>query len=120
MTLLATLFGTTPGVFVGLTLIFMGGCAFMAGQALAATWRPAWQAVPYGLLLGGADRFLVFGLFQGRLLSLPGYLLDAGLLVCIAVLAYRFTRAGQMVRQYPWLYRRTGPLTWAERSAAEH
>ncbi len=116
MSFLSTMFGTTPGVFLGLTLVFMGGCAFMAGQALASTWRSAWQALPYGLLLGSVDRFLVYGLFGGKLLSLPGYLLDTGLLVGIALLAYRFTRTGQMVNQYPWLYRRTGLLNWAKRN----
>ena len=30
-------------------------------------------------------------------------------------LAYRLTQARQMVRQYPWLYRRKGLLGWEER-----
>jgi branched-chain amino acid transport system ATP-binding protein len=115
MTALFELLGSTPGVFLGITLIFMGGCAFMTGQALAATWRPAWQALPYGLLLGCGDRFLVFALFQGRLTSLPGYMVDALLLVGIALTAYRLTRARQMVTQYPWIYERTGLFSWRER-----
>lgn len=106
--------GSGPGVFIGVTLVFMGGCAFMTGQALAATWRAAWQAVPYGLLLGLADRFLGFALFQDRLLSPVGYVLDSALLIAIALAAYRATRARQMVSQYPWLYRRTGIFSWCE------
>jgi hypothetical protein len=30
------------------------------------------------------------------------------------MLAWRATRAGQMVQQYPWLYARSGPLGWRE------
>jgi hypothetical protein len=33
----------------------------------------------------------------------------------LAALAWRLTRASQMVRQYPWLYRRKGLLGWEER-----
>ena len=35
--------------------------------------------------------------------------------MAIGAVAYRFTRARQMVRQYPWLYRRKGLLDWEER-----
>jgi len=106
------LLGTSPGVFIGITLIFMGGCAFMTGQALASTWRAAWHALPYALLLGLADRFLIYALFQGALLSLPGYLVDSALLIIISLAAFRLTRARQMVSQYPWLYERTGIFSW--------
>jgi hypothetical protein len=30
------------------------------------------------------------------------------------MLAWRATRANQMVQQYPWLYARSGPLGWRE------
>jgi hypothetical protein len=102
-------------VFLLVTVLFMGGCAFMTGQALAATWRPWRQAVPYALLLALADRFLVFALFGGGLLSLPGLLLDAAVLVSITLAAWRLTRARRMAAQYPWLYERTGLLSWRER-----
>jgi hypothetical protein len=115
MNLFTSLLGTSPGVFIGITVIFMGGCAFMTGQGLASTWRPVWQAVPYGLLLGCGDRFLVFALFEGKLLSLTGYLIDTILLILICLLAYRATRARQMALQYPWLYERTGIFRWRER-----
>ena len=110
------LFGGTPGVFLGITVFFMGGCAFMTGQALASRWKPAWHAVPYGLLLACADRFLDFALFDGRLSSLSGYLLDGAVLVGIGLLAHRLTLARQMATQYPWIYERTGPFTWRERA----
>jgi len=38
-------------VFIGVTIIFMGGCAFMTGQAVSATWRPLWQVLAYSLML---------------------------------------------------------------------
>lgn len=107
------LFGTTPAVFVGVTVIFMGGCAIMTGQALARTWRPLWHTLPYMLLLGCGDRFLVYALFGGRILSGPGYLLDDATLVLFAMLSHRATRAGQMVTQYPWLYKRIGLFRWS-------
>jgi hypothetical protein len=100
------IFGTTPGVFIGITLIRGGGCALMTGRALALNWRPEWQLIVYALLLTMADRFLVYALFQGELLSLSAYLADAAILIAIAFVTFRITRARQMVRQYPWDYRR--------------
>ncbi len=115
MSLFETLFGTTPAVFLGITVVFMGGCAIMAGQALARTWRPLWHVLPYGLLLGAANRFLVYALFNGQFLSLCGYLLGAATLLLLAASAHRATRAGQMASQYPWLYKRAGWFRWTER-----
>ncbi|MGE0665362.1 MAG: DUF6867 family protein [Sphingomonadales bacterium] len=105
-------FGTTPGVSVAVTLVFMGGCAVMAGRSLAALWRPWWATVPYMALLALADRFLIYALFGGELLSVSGYLIDAAALMAIAILSYLGARAGLMVRQYPWLFERLGPFAW--------
>ena len=116
MSMFETLFGDKLSVFLGLSVIFMGGCAVMTGQAMARTWRPLWQALPYALLLGLGDRFLAYAMFNGRLLSLFGYLLDSAILVLLATLAYRATRAGQMANQYPWIYKRIGWFRWEERS----
>jgi hypothetical protein len=102
---------TSLPVFIGLTLILFGGCAYMTGQALAATWRPWWHVIPYSLLLGAADRFLGFALFGGDLLSLAGGLFDSATLVAIGLLAYRLTLVRRMAQQYPWLYIRTGLFT---------
>lgn len=116
MSMFETTFGTTIGVFIGLTLVLVGGCAGMAGQALAKTWRPLWHVFPYVLLLGCADRFLVYALFQGQLLSLAGYLLDTAVLLLISLFVYRVTRAHQMCTQYPWIYQRVGWLNWRQRN----
>lgn len=115
MSLFQSLFGSSLTVFFGLTVVFMGGCAIMTGQALANNWRPARQAVFYALLLGLADRFLTYALFQGVLLSVTGYALDSAFLAMIALLSWRAGRAHQMATQYPWLYQRAGLFSWRER-----
>ena len=107
--------GTSIGVFLGLTVVLFGGTAFMAGQALAVTWRPVWQVYPYCLLLGFADRFLTYALFEGKLLILSGYIIDTLILTLICLLAYRITQVRKMVSQYPWLYERAGWFFWRER-----
>jgi hypothetical protein len=106
-------------VFIGITVVLMGGCAFMAGQALASTWRPLWQCFPYALGLAAADRFLGFALFGGDLWSLWGYGTDALVLTAIILAAYRMTQARRMVRQYPWLYERTGLFGWRDKAAPQ-
>ena len=103
-------------VFIGFTLILAGGAAWMMGQALAESWRPAWQAVVYATLLGLADRFLVFALFDGELLSARGFVMDTLTLMLIGLAAWRATRARKMVSQYPWLYERSGFFTWKLRN----
>ncbi len=112
------LIGNSLAVFIGVTCVLAGGAAWMTGLALASNWRPAWQAVGYALLLALADRFLIFALFEGQLLSLAGFALDAAVLIGIALAAHRLTLAGQMVKQYPWLYERQGLLSWRRRSPA--
>jgi hypothetical protein len=107
------LFGASLGAFIGLHLILFGGAAFLTGQAVASIWRPARQVVLYGLLLAAGARFLTWSLFGGVLLSPLGYVADAVLLIVIGLFAYRLTRVRMMVQQYPWLYRRKGPLSYA-------
>ncbi len=98
------------------TAILVGFAAFITGQALASTWRPMWQMMPYGLMLGCADRFLVWGLFDHvDGLSVSGYLIDTAYLIVVGLAAYRLTLARRMVTQYPWLYERTGPFGWREK-----
>lgn len=101
-------------VFIGVTLLLFGGAAYMMGQAVAVTWRPLLQVFLYALLLGAGDRFLVFALFDGELISLSGYLIDTTAITLIALLAFRITRVNRMISQYPWLYRRSGLLGWRE------
>ena len=107
--------GNSFWVFFGMTLIIGGGAAFLTGQALANTWRPIWQAVVYAALLACADRFLIYALFDGELFSLAGYLFDSAVLILIALIAYLSTKAWKMVRQYPWLYERSGLFSWREK-----
>jgi len=98
------------------TGILGGGAAWLSGRAIAGTWRPMWHMVGYMALLGAAIRFVHFALFDAELLSPLSYLADTLYVILVGCLAWRVTRAAQMARQYPWLYERTGPLTWRERS----
>jgi len=98
-----------------IVMFAMWFAAYMTGQALANTWRPPWQVALYGAMLGLVDRFLVFALYDGALLSVGGYLIDAAILIAISWFAYRVTQVHRMVHQYPWLYERAGPFSWREK-----
>ncbi|HEY5789649.1 MAG TPA: hypothetical protein VIX81_03440 [Gammaproteobacteria bacterium] len=104
------LLGSSLGVFIGLTVCVVGFAAWMTGQALAVTWKPAWHLVIYALLLGAANRFLNFGLFDGELLAFGGFVVNSAVLLAIALLSFRYNRVRATVRQYPWLWRRSGPF----------
>jgi hypothetical protein len=97
-----------------LTVVIGGGAAALSGRAIARAWRPPWQVAVAALLLGAAARFFHFALFNGELLSAPSYCCDALIFIIAGMLAWRVTRANQMVQQYPWLYARSGPLGWRE------
>jgi len=97
------------------TGIIGGGAAALAGRAIAATWRPFWHVVGYMLLLGAGVRFVHFALFEAALLSPPSYVVDTAYLVLVSATAWRITRTNQMVRQYVWLYERTGLFGWRKR-----
>jgi len=101
-------------VFLLFTVVFMGGAGFLTGQAIASTWRSVWQLGAYCLILTAFDRFLVYALFQGELLSLSGYVIDWFVIMLIALLGFRVTRSRIMVRQYPWLYERKGLMGWRD------
>jgi hypothetical protein len=106
------------GIFLLVTVAMGGGAAWMAGRAIAATWRPLWHVVAYTLVLGGAVRFIHFALFDGTLLSPQYYLVDSAVCLIGGLTAYRVTRARQMVVQYGFRNVRTGAFSWARRSAA--
>ena len=116
---MTTLLGTSVGVFIGLTVILMGGAAYMTGQAIATTWRPRWQVIVYCALLALVSRFLIFALFEGRLLWLPGLIIDALILIAIGLFAYRITHVRKVLSQYPWQYQRQGLFGYRQRSAAD-
>jgi hypothetical protein len=97
------------------TGVIGGGAAFLAGRAIAQTWRPFWSVLVYMAMLGAAVRFVHFALFEATLLSPASYIADTLYLFVLGSLAWRMTRAAQMATQYYWLYERTGPLTWRAR-----
>jgi hypothetical protein len=96
-------------VFIGVTVIMGGGTAVLTGWAIAGTWRPAWQVVFACVGLGLSERFLVFALFDGPLLSVPGYLFDTVVIMIFGLASYRLANVTNMTRQYPWLYEKVGP-----------
>lgn len=102
--------------FLVITLCLAGGAAWLSGQALARTWRPLPLVLFYMALLGAVSRFFHWGLADGSLLSLHYYLVDTAVLMGIAALSWQIARTSLMVSQYPWLYRRTSPLGWTEKT----
>jgi hypothetical protein len=111
-----SLLGTSLGVFIGLTVIIIGGAAMMTGRVLADGWKSPLQVVfaCFGLAL--ADRFLVYALFGGELLSLSGFLIDFAVLTAMALTAHRLTVVHKMVAQYPWRYERESLWTYRKKS----
>ena len=111
---------------LALTFILFGGAAALMGNAIAETWRPWWQNLTYGALLAVGDQFLGFALFKGPFVidslvssdaqpfgpALLEYLLDFVVISIFALFSYRLTKTRKMVSQYPWLYERSGLLTW--------
>lgn len=109
------LLGASPLTFLGTTVILTGFAAYMTGHSLARNWRPAWQILPYGLLLGGVSRFLIHALFGGVMFSATGYLIDSAVLLAISWIGFRLMQVRKMVGQYPWLYERAGPFAWRDK-----
>lgn len=105
-------------LFILVTVVLGGWIAWMAGRALALTWRPVWQPLAWAVPLAFAVRFIHFALFGGTLVSLRFGLVDFVVVAAISALSYRVHRARQMTTQYRWLYERTGPLTWREKPQA--
>ena len=106
---------THLGGTIIVTVIMMGFAAWSTGRAVAITWRPFWQVVVYPFLLGFVDRGLNRAFADGELWSVTGYLADTAFLVLVSFLAYRVAHTRKLTTQYPWLYDRTGPLSWRER-----
>ena len=100
------------GVFVLVTIVLGGGAAWLAGRAVASTWRPWWQVLFYMLILGAAVRFIHFSLFSGTLLSLHYYAVDYTICLAAGMLGFRSARATQMVTQYRWINAPDGLRGW--------
>jgi hypothetical protein len=108
----------TISVFLFLTVFLGGGAALLTGRNFAGNWRPVSSIVLAGAGIALGVRFLHFALYWETLLTLPGYLADAVVVIGLGLLGYRWRRAQQMASQYYWLYERTGPLTWRERTSS--
>ncbi len=108
--------GATSLQFGLLTVVLFGGAALMMGRALADTWRPNWQNVAYGVMLGIANRLFQNFLCGNDVINLVAYVIGTAFLIAVAVTAYRATQAYKMVTQYPWLYERAGPFSWRQLS----
>ena len=100
------------------TLVLGGGCALLAGRAIASTWRSIWVAAAAMIPMGLAVRFVHFALFNETLLMPRTYAVETLVLTAIACLSFQRTRARQMVSQYYWLYEANGPLSWRLRQDA--
>jgi hypothetical protein len=103
------------GVFLLLSVCMGGGAAWLAGRAVAATWRPWWHIALYMLLLALAVHFLHFALFDSTFLSLPAYLLDYAVCLIFGLLGFRLMRVAQMATRYGWINQRRGLLRWRRR-----
>jgi hypothetical protein len=103
------------GVFLLVSVLMGGGAAWLAGRAIAATWRPWWHVAVYMLPLGAAVRFIHFAVFSSKFLSLHYYLVDVVVCLIFGFLGFRLMRVNQMVGRYSWINERAGPLSWRRR-----
>lgn len=101
-----------------ITLVLGGGCALLAGRAIASTWRTVWIAAAAAFPMAAAVRFVHYALFNETLLEPKSYILELLILLIVICLSFQRTRAVQMVRQYYWLYEPHGPLSWRLRQDA--
>jgi hypothetical protein len=107
------------GIFVLVTVLMGGGAAWLAGRAIAQTWRPWWHVVLYMLILALAVRFIHFALFDSRFLSLHYYLVDLAVCIVFGLIGFRLMRVRQMVTRYNWLNDRAGPFRWRRRNSLQ-
>jgi hypothetical protein len=106
------------GVFFLVSVVMGGGAAWLAGRAIAATWRPWWHVALYMLILSAAVRFVHFALFNSILLSLHYYLVDLAVCLAFGFLGFRLMRVRQMVTRYGWINQRAGMFGWRRRDDA--
>lgn len=106
--------GSSPDVFLGLTVGVFGGCGWLTGQGMASRWRSEPQVLVYALALAVGERFLAWGMFQSDFWSLWGGAVHGATVIAITLAAFRLGRARRMVSQYPWLYCRDGLFGWVQ------
>ncbi len=122
------LWDTSPTAFMMFDIVIGGAAAAAAGRAIAQHWDSRAKVVGFMLLLGLAVRFCHLALLWESTTELTHWaiaggwtklvyywLIDSLVLTFIALLSYQITRTDQMVTQYPWLYRRTSPITWGDK-----
>src|SRR5262249_31911177 len=107
------------GIFFLVTVAMGGGAAWLAGRAIASTWRPWWHVALYMLVLALAVRFIHFALFQSKLLSLHYYLVDYAVCLTFGLVGFRLMRVRQMVTRYNWINERAGAFGWRRRAAGD-
>ena len=105
-------------LFLFVTVVLGGWAAWMTGRAIAITWRPFWNLLLYLMILAAFVRFIHFALFRGTLISVHFYAIDAIVVLIIGSLGYQYYRARLMTTQYRWLYERSGPFSWRDRTAS--
>jgi hypothetical protein len=103
------------GIFLLVSVVLGGLAAWLAGRAIAATWRPWWHVALYMVLLAFAVRFLHYALFDGKFLTLHYYLVDYAVCLGAGLLGFRLMRVTQMVSCYSWINERDGLLRWRRR-----
>ncbi|HEX9465490.1 MAG TPA: hypothetical protein VGB82_23045 [Alphaproteobacteria bacterium] len=116
---MSAVLGTSPGVFLGLTVLLFGLTAFRTGEAIAQIWGLPWQAALAAFGLAVADRLLAAALFDSPPLSATAAAAAWMYLTAVALFAWRATLARKMVRQYPWLYEPAGILGWRSRNIVD-
>jgi hypothetical protein len=102
--------------FLFITVALAGGAAYLTGRAVAVSWSSNIHLVGYTFLLTCATRFIHFALFDGTLLSVHYFIVDFVILLIIAFIGQRVTRARQMATQYSFEYGRSGPLSWSRKT----
>ncbi|MCB1475304.1 MAG: hypothetical protein H6883_06845 [Rhodobiaceae bacterium] len=103
-------------IFVLVTVVLGGGAAMLTGRAIARSWRSFPVVAIYLVPLAAAIRFFHFALFGGTLLSFHYFVVDYLVILVLAGIGYRIVRATQMARQYGWLFARSGPFGWRDRT----
>jgi hypothetical protein len=110
--------------FLLVTLFLGGGAAYLTGRATAIGWDSWLALLAYVVLLVFATRFIHFSLFHGSFFLPPSTFgtalyfsaIDFVVLMAMAALGRQVTRARQMSLQYGFLYDRSGPIGWRERT----
>jgi len=91
--------------FVLVTVVLGGAAGYLAGRAIALTWRPWWMVVAATLLVALGVRFIHYALFNTMFMSLHYYTVDTLVALAFAFAGYGLTRRVQMARQYGFLRR---------------